>query len=248
MTPSSRSNSSRPRSSRIRAQGRAHALDDGAQAGQPGPRLHVGDGRRAEGTQVAAQGGLRVRVGRDRPADPRLDRRQLRLAGAAPQAARRDLERRQQVAHRVGEAARVADRDLAAELRAQLRQRARPLLDERAPEREDGLEVDAVDAPRPRPVREQLAVEDGLDDRAQEERVVGRDEVDRPAHEHDPDRAPVLHRLLTAWPGRTARAGRGGRCTARWGAGPGARRGARRRRAGPWTPARGGAGARAASG
>ena len=27
------------------------------------------------------------------------------------------------------------------------------------------------------------------------ERVVGRDEVDRPAHEHDPDRVPLLHRL-----------------------------------------------------
>ena len=31
----------------VGAQGRAHALDDRAQAGQPGPRLHVGDGRRA---------------------------------------------------------------------------------------------------------------------------------------------------------------------------------------------------------
>ena len=65
-----------------------------------------------------------------------------------------------EVADRVREAARVAVRDLGAELGPQLRQRAGPLLDERASQREDGLEVDALDAARPGPVREQLTVEE----------------------------------------------------------------------------------------
>ncbi len=117
------------------------------------------------------------------------------LGRSPPDAARRDLDEREQVPARVGEGrGRV--------LRIQLGQRApelgpgaRPLGEESGSVGEDGAEVDAAQRRRMLRMTGQLPVEHGLDERAEEEAVVGADEVDRRPHDDGPH-DPPLHEEL----------------------------------------------------
>src|SRR5205814_1848853 len=85
----------------------------------------------------------------------------------------------------------IASRPSLVQERAQLRARPRLLVDERATQREQSLEVDAGElTPKGAgPLKE--ALERGLDHRAEPERVARRDEVDRRAEESHAHRLAI---------------------------------------------------------
>ena len=72
---------------------------------------------------------------------------------------------------------------------------ARPLGEESGSVGEDGAEVDAAQRRRMLRMAGQLPVEHRLDERAEQEAVVGADEVDRRPHDDDPDDAPLHEEL-----------------------------------------------------
>ena len=72
----------------------------------------------------------------------------------------------------------------------QLRHGAGPLVEQRAGDLQHGVEIDAGECRRVVAVAGHLAVEHRLDERAQQQGVVGRDEVDRPPHDDDPHDPP----------------------------------------------------------
>ena len=68
-----------------------------------------------------------------------------------------------------------------------LRAGQRPPAERDSPVREDRLEIQAFEDRREVAVARQLDIEHRLDERTEGERVLARDEVDRPAHHDDPD-------------------------------------------------------------
>ena len=157
------SNSSRPRSSRNVRRPGAQPLEDLAQAGEARPRRRVGHRRRPEGAQVAEHHLVDRRGVAHRPAGPVVQRRERDGTRPAPQAPGGHLDRRQEVADRVGERPGVQVRPARGKLVPQLRQGPRPLLHQLLPVREDRVEVHALDPGAPGPVCEQLPVQHGLD-------------------------------------------------------------------------------------
>ena len=69
------------------------------------------------------------------------------------------------------------------------------LLQDRPCELDDRLEIDVAQGGRVLPVPPQLGLEDGLHERAQQQTVVGGDEVDRPAHDADAHDLAALEQL-----------------------------------------------------
>ena len=189
---SGRSKSSRPRSSRnVRSRGRSRSRTS-RKPRQPRPGGDVGDGRRPEGAEVAEDDLVDRRIPRQRAAEPRLRGRRDRLHRPAPDAARRDLHERKQVPARLGESGGVVLREPLGERRAELGAGARPLGEERARVLDDGVEVDAHEVGSVRAVAAKLPREHRLRQRPEEQAVVGRDEVDRPAHEVHPHDLALL--------------------------------------------------------
>ena len=72
---------------------------------------------------------------------------------------------------------------------------ARPFLQERAGERDHGLEVDVAQVRGVLPVTGHLLIQHRLDEWPQHQGVVGADQVDRAAHDHDPDDGPIPQQL-----------------------------------------------------
>ena len=106
------------------------------------------------------------------------------LAGLAPDAARGHLDQRQQVGDAVSEGAGVAVSGSARRVRrAQFSAGAWPFFDESAAHRQQFIPVHAFQGAAERAALEEGALEDGLQDGAQRQVVVGRREVDGRAHE-----------------------------------------------------------------
>ena len=178
MTPSSTSNSSRPASSRyVRRRGRSRSMTS---------RRPVSHDQMRMSLTVAGPNTARYRSTRSsmlgmvdhRSAEPALGGRVGRTARPAPQPARRDLDKRQQEAGRVGERRRVAIRPCRSEGRPELRRRHRLLLKDIARAREDGVEVDPDE-----PLRERAAApgpgHDVGQDRVLRQGIPRRDEMER---------------------------------------------------------------------
>ena len=137
-SPSGTSRSSRPRSSRNVRRPRPQPFDDLAEPGQPGPRRHVGGGRRAEGGEVAEHDVVDRRPLDQRTAEPRLGGGRRHLAALSPQAPGRHLDEGQPVAAGERQRAGILVRVPLGDQPAQLADAARALLEERAERGDDG--------------------------------------------------------------------------------------------------------------
>ena len=171
------------------------AIDDFAHPGQPGPRRHVRHGGRSERAEVPQHNFIDRRHRDERSPEPRLDRGRRDLCRPAPQPARRYLHEREVVPARVRERGCVEIREFRSERAAELRPRARLFGQEAAREREDRFEIDPAQVRCVLGVAVQLAIEHGLDERTQQQRVVGGHEVQCPAHHHDADHLAIAEQL-----------------------------------------------------
>ena len=191
---SGRSKSSRPRSSRKCDELRPQPFDHLAQAGQPAPRRDVRDRRGSERGEIAEHDRVKRRVGRERLPEPRLRCRPTHLGARPPEATRRHLHESKSHLAGICKRGRIELRKPRREERAQLG--ARPRLLERCPAGfDDGIQVDAAQVRREVSVPPELPLEDRLSQRAEQKAVVGRDQVDRPAHDADPHDVAVLEQL-----------------------------------------------------
>ncbi len=177
-----------------RAEPRAEAFEDGFQPGQPRPRLRVRHRGRAERGQVPHDHLVRFGGGLDRASEPPFDGGEGRGPGTTPDAARGDLDRREQV-HRVPERRRIALGPSLRDRGDELRARARPLREQVFEHRQELIDVDAPGRGSERARTVERALDDGLHERTQGEGVVRRHQVQRPAEQGHPDRAPIAERL-----------------------------------------------------
>ena len=125
----------------VRDERRAQPLEDLAQPGQPRPGPGVGGRRGAERREVAADRLVRSWVAVHRGAQPRLGGRVRRPPGPAPQAARRDLDEREQEAGGIRQRVGVAVRPARTEGGRQGRRRARLGLERLVAGGDDRLDV-----------------------------------------------------------------------------------------------------------
>ena len=153
------------------------------------------DGGRPERAEVAQHNFIDRRHRDERSPEPRLDRGRRDLCRPAPQPARRYLHEREVVPARVRERGCVEIREFRSERAAELRPRARLFGQKAAREREDRFEIDTAQLRCVFGVAVQLAIEHGLDERAQQQRVVGGHEVQCPAHHHDADHLAIAEQL-----------------------------------------------------
>ena len=107
-------------------------VDDGPEPRQARPRLHVGGGGGAERRQVVADGGLAVGPRGRRRAEPVLGQGERGRARERPAVVRGDHHEGQPHPHRVAEGTHVGVREPLREGVAQLVERVRALLQERA--------------------------------------------------------------------------------------------------------------------
>ena len=164
-------------------------------SGQPAPRRHIGSTGRAEGGEVAHHDAVDGRVRLDRPAQPGLRGRVHRLRRAPPDPAGGTWTMARRFRHARASAAAFASGNCSAERPAELMAGARPFLEERAGERDHGLEVDVAQVRGVLPVTSHLLIQHRLDEWPQHQGVVGADQVDRAADDHDPDDGPIPQQL-----------------------------------------------------
>ena len=196
----------------IRAEARPEALDDLLELRQPAPRLDVHDGGGAVPREVShdqvVDRGLRV----ERAAEPGLGGGPRGLSALSPDAARRHLDHRQEVADR-GQRVAVVVRPALGEQRPKLGARPRPFLDEDAHHRDERIGVHALDRAAERTARPEHPLDDGLHERTQRRHVARRHQMDRGAHQRCPDRLPAHEQVgQLRWVEACPHATRG-RCT-----------------------------------
>ena len=185
------SNSSRPRSSRkLWSRGRRRSSTSRIPASPDHERTSRGRGR-AERGQVPQDHLVGFPRRLEPPAQPALHGGERGRPGPAPQAARGDLDQREQVHRGGGELAWVVIRPALGEERHELGPGARAFLQQAGGERHQLGDVE----PRQRPSERALAVQGPLhhrlEQRTQRERVPRRDEVERGAEQAHPHRATV---------------------------------------------------------
>ena len=128
---------------------------------------------------------MRRRVARWPLAQPRLDRGVGDRSAPSPQTTRRDLDEGDSGPDGLFQRETVAVRPSRQQMITERLERARLLVDERATHRDD---LDLVDAFQPAAELTLLdPVHDRLHERAQVPCIAGGDEMDRPAHQREPD-------------------------------------------------------------
>ncbi len=170
---------------------RAEAVEDGGDAGEPGPRRNVRRRRRAERAQVAEDEVVDGGRGGERTPEPRLGRRHRDLMRAAEEPARWNLHEGEVVPARVRERGRVVRGEALAQRCAERGQGERLVAQQRPRPLEDRIEIDAGEGRPHLGMRGQLPVEDGPEQRPEAEAVVGREEMDGAADRGDPDHLPL---------------------------------------------------------
>jgi hypothetical protein len=141
-----------------RAESRTEPFEDLAHAGQPRPRPNVRGRGRSERREVPHDHLVRLGHRLERSAEPVLHGRERGSTRLAPEAARRDLDQRQQVHRRVGELTGIVIGPSFAEERYELGSGARLLLQQPTGERLQLVDVE----PGQRSTERTLAVEGSL--------------------------------------------------------------------------------------
>ena len=132
----------------------------------------------------------------DRSSEPRLGRREDRQSALAPDAARRDLDERQEVANGVAERRRVAVRPAFLEQLADGAVGPGLLVEQLPTRRHDLVDVEAFElAPERAPGREASLLHD-LEHRSQRKPVAGREQVDRRPHHRVGAHGPAIQEQL----------------------------------------------------
>ncbi len=191
---SGRSKSSRPRSSRnVTSCGRSRSTT----WRRPVSRHHVAASATDAGPnarEIAEHDRVERRFGCERSSEPRLCRRPTHLGALPPEATGRHLHESKSHLAGICERGRIELRKSRREERTQLS--ACPWLLERCSTGlDDGIQVDAAQVRREVAVPPELRLEDRLSQRAEQKAVIGRDQVDRPAHDADSHDVAVLEQL-----------------------------------------------------
>ena len=168
---SGRSKSSRPRSSRnVSSCGRNRSTTSRSPVRRD-QRRRVGDRRRPERPEVAEDDVVERRRGGQRPAEPGFGCRPGDPGTPAPESARRRLDEGKPHLARVDERCGIEPGEPLGEDRSQLGPVPRPLGQHRPAELDDRLEVELAERRRVVAVAPELAFEDRLHQRAQEQAV-----------------------------------------------------------------------------
>ena len=188
---SGRSKSSLPRSSWKTHQALAEPLDNVLQPCQAGPVLDVGNRRRPECPEVAQDEVVDRGLGLELAPRPRFDRRELRLTPLPPDPAGSDLDEGQVRARRVADRLGVIAEPPRDQTSTELPPAERLLGEQLARRLHQRLDVGAAH-PAAVVTAPVLPLGHDLRQRPERERVLDGGEMDRPAHEPEPDDLPLL--------------------------------------------------------
>jgi hypothetical protein len=172
------------------AQPRPERVEDLGEASQARPGLSVTDARRPERAEVPEHELVPRAPCGERAAEPRLRREENRFSRPAPEAARRNLDERDERANRHPERVRVATGPPLAEERLERASSHGLPGEELAARLRDLVQVESVQRLAVVPAQAPLAYD--LDEGPKLEAVRRGHEVDRRAHEDDADGAPFL--------------------------------------------------------
>ena len=169
----------------------AEPLDDVLQPCQAGPVLDVGNRRRPECPEVAQDEVVDRGLGLELAPSPRFDRRELRLTALPPDPAGSDLDEGQMRASRVADRLGVIAEPSRDETSTELPPAERLLGEQLARRLHQRLDVGAAH-PAAVVTAPVLPLRHDLRQRLERERVLDGGEMDRPAHEPEPDDLPLL--------------------------------------------------------
>jgi hypothetical protein len=175
------------------AERRPEAVGDLGQAGEPGPGLGVPHGGRPEGGEVTGEEPTGIGPLVQAATEPGLGAGPPGRAAGAPDAARRHLNDRQQVRHRVPERGRIAPRPPAGERPAELGTRHRRLGQQRGGGGDHLADIHTGKLPG-EGLPGEAPVEDRLHPGTEHGAVIRGDEVNRGPHEPDAHRVPLGER------------------------------------------------------
>ena len=206
-------------------------LENFAQPGEPAPRLRVRGARGTEGREIAHHQFVYCQPFPARLAEPSRRGGQPHLSAALPKCPWRYLYQRQQAACGLGKRAWRRVRPLLGQPGTDLAGGERLGVEKPLGRVDDRRHVDGCQRPAVCGVGPQHAIQCRLDKRAQPMAVLGGDEVDGAAHQHDPNGLAGGEQAGQLVAGEAVEATPQPRSTARTVPAPACRRGARPRRA-----------------